>query len=281
MDKLDEHHIREIVREEIKKIFTENDLNNVFDITKIPIEDLRKCYRDLRLDATPTTFDDLPTVNEAVGNIMPPDDVVKKIMNKFNLPESMVQMVESNHKIYIYIITAVIGINDKIIEEEMAKYGYFIGYKSEYQTISGMTYQRLQFEPQSQIQRDETDNIKKENKYLYHWTPLYNLDSIIKEGLIPSSKNEHFSFPNRVYLILEHSDDYKIYDFGQRLALNNTNPNNNGKYVLLEVELEKLDDTIRFFYDPNSDIGVYTEQKIPSYAIKPETMILFHTKLKR
>ena len=68
-----------------------------------------------------------------------------------------------------------------------------------------------------------------------------------------------------------------IQALGQSLCFKNKNPNNDGKYVLLKINIENLDDNIRFFYDPNSQIGIYTEQTIPNNAIDVGTVVEFIT----
>ena len=35
----------------------------------------------------------------------------------------------------------------------------------------------------------------------------------------------------------------------------------------MRIDLEKLDDAIRLYYDPNSGVSVYTEQPIPKDII--------------
>lgn len=40
-----------------------------------------------------------------------------------------------------------------------------------------------------------------------------------------------------------------------------------GEYVLLTIQTQALPDDVRLYYDPNSRIGIYTEQPIPYNAI--------------
>ena len=100
------------------------------------------------------------------------------------------------------------------------------------------------------------------------------------EGLIPSHKNEVFNYPPRTYLMEGNSSDEQMWNLGQQLCIKNNNPNNNGTYNLIIVDIENLDDSIRFFYDPNSEIGIYTEQPIPSDRIQVGKTVQFVKKLR-
>lgn len=270
--KVTEDWLRKIVKESIETFLSENRIGiKDIDIKAIPIDVLKKAYKDFRLIPTSTYYGDVlhspTTIKEAVGDILPPDEVVEKICQKYQLPKEMVVKVEHHHNIYVYAIIAVVGKNDKMIESDMSKMGYFMTTKSDTETVNGMTFQILQFEPSSQIQDDITKEVLQENNVLYHWTPSYNLESILKKGLIPSHQNSRFKYPPRTYLIEEKASDKDIYNLGQSLCMMNENPNNNGKYVLLSVSTRQLPESVRFYYDANSAIGVYTEQQIPKECL--------------
>ena len=271
--RINEDKLREIIHEEIKKILskdTDFDVND-FDLSQISIEDLKSGYRDLRLSPTSRAFGDIfsddLSINEAYRDILPPDNVSKLIINRYNLPESFVVVMEHFHQIKIYIVTAQIGLNEKLIISDMEKCGYFLGSKSDIKTIYNMKYRVLQFEPISQMQNDETEEIKKKYTFLYHWTASYNVDNIMKEGLIPSHKNTVFNYPDRTYLMESDKPMNKIHQLGFLLCMHNNSINNNGDYTLLSVDITNLDDSIRFYYDPNSEIGIYTETIIPKEKI--------------
>lgn len=285
--RITESELKNIIKESVKTILksTSNedgfDVNSI-DISKIDIEILKQSYIDLRLVPTMTVYGDplssIPNVNEAKGDIMPPDNVVNSIIKKYHLNSSLVAKVEASNKIYIYIITACIGNNDKLIEDDMNKMGYFLGVRGDIQNIQGMLYQVLQFEPYSQIQNDETTNVKQLYKYLYHWTPKYHLNNILKNGLIPNHQNKMFNYPQRIYLMKSDCDLFQMKDLGQQLCLVNTDKRNNGKYVLLRINLTNIDDDVHFYYDSNSNIGIYTEQAIPPTSINVVDEFTFKTK---
>ena len=61
---------------------------NSIDISKIDIEILKQAYIDLRLVPTMTVYGDplssIANVNEEIGDIMPPDNVVNTIIQKYH-----------------------------------------------------------------------------------------------------------------------------------------------------------------------------------------------------
>ena len=271
--------IEKIVKEVVEEITRGFD---DFDIRNIPISILRSAYRDLRLTPTSVFYGDVFSdllVKEAYGDIFEPDEAIKKILNRYALPIELARKKEHFHKIYIYIIIAKVGKNIELIEHDMLKLGYFLSHKEKPMEIQNMVFQKLQFEPMSQIQKDVTEEISENNDFLYHWTPSYNAAMIKEKGLIPSSKNYKFTYPPRTYLIVYDGNDSTLYGLGQNLCTFNENPNNNGLYSLLKVDLKKIGNDVRLYYDPNSIVGVYTEQRIPKDAIDFVTNFQFVKKL--
>lgn len=172
-----------MIKESMQTILQNNDNENDFDINSIDISDidieiLKQSYIDLRLVPTMTVYGDplsnIPNVNEAKGDIMSPDRVVHQIIQRYHLNQQLFVKREAYNKIYIYIIMSCLGNNEKLIEDDMNKMGYFLGIRGQVQNIQGMLFQTLQFEPYSQMQNDETTNIKQVYNHLYNWTAKYN-----------------------------------------------------------------------------------------------------------
>ena len=267
--------IRDIVSESVFKAIQEinrPDVNDI-NITNIDYNILKKIVIDYRLIPTSTSYGDELSMGgllkEAYGHSVPPDEAMLKLSNKYSIPSALFKKVEHHHNIYVYLITCLIGENDKLIEDDMDKLGYYLSNVGDTVFVNGNKFHVLQFEPYSQYQEDETENIIKNNEYLYHWTPEYALNDILKNGLIPDCKNDLLKFPPRVYLILDNvTDDYKDI-LGYQLFTHNKNPNNDGNYILLKIDISKLNNDNKFYYDPNSSIGIYTEDKINIEAIEP------------
>ena len=282
--KLTKSELKEILAETVKRVLNKGSFVDDIDITQIPIEALKRGYFDYRLVPQSIMYGSIlyepDTITEAVNDVLPPDTVVNNIVNKYRIPQQFVIKVEHYHKIYVYVITACIGENDKLIEDDMNKMGYFLGARGKVVEIQNMRFQTLQFEPSSQLQEDITDLVKSKFDILYHWTPSYCVEGIQYNGLIPSHKNEVFNYPPRTYLMEGNSSDEQMWNLGQQLCIKNNNPNNNGTYNLIIVDIENLDDSIRFFYDHNSEIRIYTEQPIPSDRIQVGKTVQFVKKLR-
>lgn len=276
--RITENELKKIIRKSVNEALNmTSSLDDDIDITKIPIDILKRGYFDYRLVPVSSYYGSpisSPTsIKEAIGDIMSPDIVSKNITQKYNLPSQFVIKKEHFHKICVYVITAVIGINDKLIEGDMKKMGYFLSKKGDVVEVQDMRFQILQFEPLSQMQEDITNDVKTNFTRLYHWAPSYNVDDILRNGLIPSSKNEVFKYPPRTYLMEGDSTDEERLYLGRLLCAANTSPNNSGEYALLIIDISDLDEKIRFYYDPNSEIGIYTEQPISNDRIKIEEVV--------
>lgn len=250
----------------------DNLLYGKLDINCLDSEGLEKDYDKIIIHPLSTTFygnklTDASPLKEAVGDIMPPDVVVSEIRKLFHLPEAYVYKLEHFHKIYVYIIIPEKVEDYEPIKETMEKMGYFLSQDNEKFATNGRRYRVLQFEPTSQLQDDETDSIKHENNKLYHWTPEYNVENILKNGLIPSHKNRVFNYPSRTYLMSDKYSQQEIFGLGQQLCIHSSDPQNTGTYGLLVIDVKNLPENIRLYLDPNSLIGIYTEQEIPSQYI--------------
>lgn len=272
--RLTENDLVGVIKSAVKKLLGENKkwLNDDIDITKIPVEILKRGYFDYRLAPSSCYYGNIlnepVTIKEAIAKIYPPDTVAELIVGKYNIPPQLVVRTEHFHHVFVYVITALIGVNDKLVEDDMGKLGYFLARRGQITEVENMKFQALQFEPQSQLQKDVTDEVKSKYNELLHWTPVYNVESILKNGLVPNSKNSVFNYPLRTYLMEGDSTKEQIMFLGRLLCLANASANNNGQYALLAVNINGLNESIRFFYDPNSEIGIYTEQPIEGDRIK-------------
>lgn len=268
-----QYELKQIIKETIKEVLFENDtsINSFSYFSNIPLGILKKGYRDLRLTPKLTSFGDKLSspiyIKEAYGDIMSPDEVVRKIRNRYLLPEEIVQKTEAFNKVYVYVVVGWLGINDKLIEEDMSKLGYFLGSTRKFKKVEDMEFIIMQFEPMCQLQDDITNDIKGRYSYLYHWTPSYLVESILKEGLKPLHKNKIFNYPPRIYLMRGDSTSEQLYSWGQTMCYSNISLENDYNYTLLKINIDNLGENIRFFNDPNADVGIYTEQSIPSNVI--------------
>lgn len=282
LSKYDLKYIVEKVARNIIENTAGNDDGGI-DLSDIDIDILKSEYRDLRYEPVMQCYGnpmyEPNTVKEEFGRILPADDVVKTLIEKYNLNSAMVKKREAHNNIAIYVVVADIGVNDKLIEDDMEKVGYFLGSKT-HRSIDNMDFWILHFEPTSKMQADVTDRVKAAYMLLFHWTPAYCFNSIMQSGLNPSSENKNFSYPNRVYLIKGDATDKEIYALGQSLCMYNDDERNDGQYTLVSVDTRKLENSVRIFYDPNLEIGLYTEAVIPKLALKKVADITFQKNLK-
>lgn len=254
-----------------KEIFS-HVFNEIFKyINSLDISILKQEYKDIRLIPLSVCFDNKlynnSQIKEAYGTILEPDDVVEKIRSKYNIRPDFISKREHYNNIFVYVLVANVGENLKLIEQDMNKLGYFLSYKDG-RIVNNMDFQLMQFEPNSSLQKEISEEIKNMYDFLYHWTPKYNLENILKNGLIPNHKNEMFTYPPRIYLIKGAENDEMFQNYlqalGQELCFKNNNRKNNGLYSLLKININDIN--IKMFYDPNSEMGIYTEENIePNY----------------
>lgn len=138
-------------------ILTEEDRDeylDLFDLTQYDIKDLKQAYRDYRLTPYITVFGDVlsddPCLAENISGVLPSHTAVHKIAQKYILPSSFVIKRDAHNQLYIDIIIGKIGVNDKLIADDMQKMGYILSTTREPQEFNGMLFQVLQFEPDLQ-----------------------------------------------------------------------------------------------------------------------------------
>ena len=190
--------------------------------------------------------------------------------------------LETTEKIFIAIPD--IADNKPIIRNAMRFFGYFLlsdepnEYRSE---VNGTPWTILTFSPN--FQEYVNKYILKENKYLYHVSPTKFEHKILKQGLVPSTKNEKFSYPHRIYLILGHRETLGSgeYDFGEDDALDVARMLAKAKlirhdkyvddnlYTLYRIDVSKLSENVRFSYDMEyKPLGIFTAENISPNALE-------------
>ena len=145
----------------------------------------------------------------------------------------------------------------------MESCGWFLSRTKEVDD-KGKKWKILSFDP---IFQDDVSYEARTEKVLYHWTPEYRYESIKEEGLFPRSENNMFKYPNRLHLAKGSLSDGQILNLGRQLYDVNKERANNGRYVLLKIDVSRLPMSIEFYYDPRYDSGFYVKDPIPSYAI--------------
>ena len=176
-----------------------------------------------------------------------------------------------------------------ILKRCMRMCGYYAASNNRYED-SNCRY--FVFEPRvRERKKDGSKNtinkVVKEHRYLYHLTLVDRLEKIMKNGLCPqtnmwdeyeydknrvpssisrknnkdtsehSLKNNKGKHPSRIYFFLESPTFIEVTRMGQQM-FGNENINN---LILIVIDSEKLD--VDFYYDPNTETGIFTEGNVP------------------
>jgi hypothetical protein len=122
------------------------------------------------------------------------------------------------------------------------------------------------------------DTEQQPEEYYYHLVPDIFLDKVELKGLTPKTKSKIATHPERVYLLNPgNEDEYKkianmLYDKTPSTETKAQIEN----YYLLRIDANALKDKVKFYNDPNFQIGngaVWTYQNIaPKYIEKIETI---------
>ena len=203
-------------------------------------------------------------IDEGLMKTYPPDMVIKFLYNHYDIHPDQIKTIEKKDNVtYIKIQIPNVGDNIDELSHAMEVCGYYLSSptKKELETKQNQ-WVSVQFEPS--IRPDDTKQIRKEESVLIHLTPHYNLGKIKRIGFSPRSKNELFSYPNRVYFIRGSLDMSKIMEIGRELSEKNPNEFHNGKYVLIKIDINKVPDSVKFYIDTNylDDTCVFTKDNI-------------------
>lgn len=256
------HLFKQIIEEFLEEL----NVPLLFDITKIPEEQLRKQYVNYEITSVPDHYGSPLIKNEKENYIVENKEIsyplieVKKIMlKKYSLEDWQFKIVTNANKIEVALLIPNIVNNLKTIVSDMKQLGYFPGAKRNINSFN-MRWMQVQFEPL--YQKEENDELLK-MPYLYHITPFYNLESIKNNGILPKHENKKFNYPDRIYLIKYTVTEEQLKHLAQQLCNTNNNPKNDGKYCILTINTKKLPENIKLFLDPNYELGCFTNETIP------------------
>lgn len=261
--------IRRIVQESLSFLTKECYLD-LIDLTKVPEKELRKQYVDYRLFSNTWSIGSIfSTIAEEYAQSTAEktedaDTVIESLLLKygFNKKWQITKRISANN---IPVIMAVANIEENfaLVDADMDKAGYFMGFQK-IVNIKDMQWRILQYEPMYEF--DQT-NILRYYPIAYHWTPVYNLDSIKKNGFVPKTANCAYNYPPRIYFLNGAAPRPDIMALGLKLCKTNTDRQNDGKYALIYVSTDKIPKECKFYYDPNMRNAMYTTDIISSDVI--------------
>lgn len=267
-----EERLQEIVQETINRILENN--NQTLDYNDfIPSLDNSKFIENAINELT--LYDKLSDLSEGLIKTYPIGKVVNIISNEFNLNEAnflITSKVQNNSK-SIDLLTIILPktVNKEFIgkvKSRMEMCGYYLNKKPSIKNGEII----MVFAPK--FIENISDKIRERCRYLYHLTYDVYLNKIQRKGLIPSSKNTVFKYPDRIYLMLGNNlnskqlEIFKILRFFRNKSNNQeSNPNEVGNSSILMIDLEKVPNNVQFFVDPMTCNAIYTTDNIPPTAI--------------
>lgn len=266
--KITNKQIQKIVKESISKILSKAssfNIEDVFHLSEIPIDELEEQYIDYSFDDKHNHFATTEEINENTDFKLQAKKAKQDIMRLFGLKDWQVVIRVRNYNVEVILLYAGIFKNTKIIKSEMERLGFYPS-MSAYTWKKWMLWKGIVFEPYKQS--DLTAQAKKYG-VLYHLSPSANHNDIKQKGLVPSSKNNLYNYPNRVYVFGGDVTLANINKLGQQLynADKKKNKYNNGKYFLYSIDIKQLPSDVIFQGDPNYGYGYFTEQPIPPECI--------------
>ena len=267
---------------------------DIFDFNNIPMTELDKAYIDY--DPLYDTVD-LYSVDEDylyeekknnTNGIQSAIDVVSRAMNQLKMSEFQIKVKSPNGVDYIEVkrlmedypdfftmstamLVPDIKKNVEIITEFMDENGYYEAKKTIYKDKDGRRWMMLMFDPQKQESIKEM--VLKYHKYAYHTSPIYNAESIEKNGILAKYAITPFtSNTPRIYLYLGNTSNSEYVKMMKSISRNLQRKDNKftGDFVEYEIMLKKLPENAEYYVDIHG-LGknyIYTETDIPIESIR-------------
>lgn len=275
--KISNKKLKEIIHNIIQRTINKSNIGanenilSYWDLTKLTQKQLMFLGMDLRLFLEFQNYDNKIIYNNGHINIdenlerktKDVEYVKKYLFKNLGLKDWQFSERQGANDVQLIMLVGDIGMNIDIITKAMETMGWFQSYITKSQNINGINIRCIAFDP---IYQDKiNDEVRDGWNYLYHLTPSENIESILLNGIIPSSKNKLFHYPNRVYLLKPTVTHNEVVNLAKRLASQYSKQN--GQYALFQIDLNKTHNSVDFSYDPRYQNGVYTYQKIPKDAI--------------
>ena len=248
---------------------------NIIDLDNIPEDALNRQYKELHLAAMGAGYGNVffdgrkcEILKEDATYTMPYEDTIKELKRLYKLDDWQTKLhIESENganKVQLVVVYADLYENKQLIKDTLHNCGWSLSL--DYQVNKdGRKWNYMSFEPMFQ---DDVTEDALSHMFLFHITPLYNKENIEKNGLEPRSENIYFKYPKRVHVLKGNITEDEVIRIGYQLYLNNTNVNNDGRYVFFAILTQLLPKDIKFFYDPRFEKGYYSKQNIPAECMR-------------
>ena len=267
---------------------------DIFDFNNIPMTELDKAYIDY--DPLYDTVD-LYSVDEDylyeekknnTNGIQSAIDVVSRAMNQLKMSEFQIKVKSPNGVDYIEVkrlmevypdfltmstamLVPDIKKNVEIITEFMDENGYYEAKKTIYKDKAGRRWMMLMFDPKRQESIKEM--VLKYHKYAYHTSPIYNAESIEKNGILTKYAITPFtSNTPRIYLYLGNTSNSEYVKMMESISKKLQLKDNKftGDFVEYEIMLKKLPEGAEYYvyiHGFGKDY-IYIETNIPIESIR-------------
>lgn len=196
-------------------------------------------------------------INEGLIKTYPINNTVDYVRRLFGLRDNQINVINKGdiHKILVMYE------NSEEKRKQMNKAMNLCGYElasENTENVYNVIYQMYT----QKFSNSLTEELKKRMKYLIHITPLYNKDKILRQGFVPKSKNEIFTYGDEVFFFTQDAPIVHIVDQVYQKDCKIENKSNNHIYTLFQVSLEKIPNEVKFEIDPNLDFAVRTKDNI-------------------
>ena len=190
-------------------------------------------------------------INEGLIKTYPFDTMMRYVREYFNIPEFYMHSYEKNGIMCVAFDLP----KNRSLQERVSKAMNLCGYFKSI-SMSMDELDRVHYEPKFEEEEREVGDV------IYHITHISNINKIRKNGLCPYHKNTMFRYPERIYFFTEDAPAEKLRRAAMALDNYHKNEKDDKRYAILRININRLDDNVRFFKDPNSQYALYTTDNI-------------------
>lgn len=282
--KLNNRDVYKIIENVVREVLQNTDrtyasVSDVIDLDRIPFTQLRQINIDLRDILYGFRFEggvaydgDKLDINENAENkTEEPNNVKNELMGKFIFFDWQFIVTTTKNRVQLILVYADDGVNGDILCEKMKYMGWSISYSLKPKEKNGIVVRAIGFDPMYQ---EAIDDVKERWKVLYHLSPIYNEESIMENGLVPSTRDKFFKYPPRIYMLTPNIPMGELEKLASNLNKFEKNNENGGVFTIYRIKTNQIPDDVELFYDPRFNYGVYSTKPIPTSAIVGKKYIM-------
>lgn len=272
--KINKENLIKIVKESINVVMKDLSdstikIEDYFDLSSLTKSDVLHMATDIRAFLQGQGYgSNLSKEGELIlkegSDIVMPIKDLRKELQKLGFKQWQIKSTIAFNKVRIVILYADLAKNTQIIENKMLSCGWTKAHISEPINLYGVPIRIMDFDPKEQ--KSVTKEARR-FKYLYHWTPFGNLQSILQKGIEPRNENNYLSYPPKAHLMKGNIPKIEASKLGWML-FNNNKSLRNGKYALLRISTKDIPDNIEFYGDARFPYGYFTTKIIPPQAVE-------------